>query len=84
MWSVLLPIITQCNVYINLNPQLFMLTLFYNVHKCYVKSRGLMAGNGAEKYSTHFLVENNNPCIISFLYEFIRGFVNPILNFNYL
>ena len=43
-----------------------------------------MAGNGAEKYSTHFLVENNNPCIISFLYEFIRGFVNPILNFNYL
>jgi hypothetical protein len=25
-------------VYVNFNPQLFKLTLFYNVHKCYVKS----------------------------------------------
>ena len=54
MWSVLLPTVTHCNVYINFNPQLFTLTLLYNVRECHIKSRGLMAGNRAEKCSTNF------------------------------
>ena len=78
------PAYNNTNVYIDFNPQIFLtFTLLYNVHECYVESWSLMAGKKGWKLQ-YRLQSKYKDRIISFLCEFTRDFINPILNFDHL